>query len=120
MIACRDRGQFLFQSPAATDIIGPVCKYAATLACLTLAALGRADVYLLVNECGTRTVRDICHIMIMPTVAAVQVVDAIAPLTRPQIRVERVPATSDPPEIVPGIEILTVVRSVVITEVEVV
>ena len=58
--------------------------------------------------------------MVMPKVAAVQVVDAIAPLTRPQIRVEGIPATSDPPEIVPGIEILTVVRSVVITEVEVV
>ena len=75
---------------------------------------------MLVNECGARAAPDICHIMVMPKVAAVQVVDAIAPLTHAQIRVEGIPATSDPLEIVPGIEILTVVRSVVITEVEVI
>ena len=120
MISGRDRGQFLFQSPAATDIIGPMCKYATTMACLALAALGCADVYLLVNKCDARTTPDVCHVMVMPKMTAVQVVDAIAPLTHPQIRVKGIPATSDPPEIVPGIEILTVVRSVVITEVEVV
>ena len=111
------RSQFLLLAQAATAVVHAVCERAPSN---IVPRLLSARKLLLFDKCLPRTKAGMRQIMVVPVMTAPQIVNAVSSLPVPQVAVERVPATPDPLEVVPGVEVLVVMGSVVVAEVEVI